>query len=171
MNPLYLLFLFVFMLSACHSHKEARTQAAYAREVARSDITISDIDAYLSKFINRDIVISLEDVVVQYHGGDTAKVSDNRPPDIRSPVAPARLTIGQVKITDKSEESANLHVEDNTVQASDFHSNEAAELEQQVKQESAQLRPTQGSFVMISLAVLLFAAALFILYRKGKLRL
>lgn len=171
MNYLYLLFLFVFMLSACHSHKEACTQAAYVQEVARSDITSVDVDASLSKLVNRDIVITLEDVVVLYHGEDTAKVSDNRPPDIRSPGAPARLTIGQVKISDKSEESTNLHVEDNTILASDFHSNEAADLEQQVKQESSQLHPSNVSFLMTFIWIILFAVVLVILYRKGKLRL
>lgn len=171
MNYLYILFLFVFILSACHSHKEACTQATYVQEVARSDVTVSDVDAYLSRLVNRNIVVTLEDVVVQYQGKDTSKVSGNRPPDIRSPTAHARLSIGKVKISDNSKESTNLHVEDNSIQTSDFHSVEAADLEQQVKQESAQLHPSQGSVTMTVLCVLLFAGVLVILYRKGKQRL
>lgn len=171
MNYLYILFLFVFMLSACHSHKEACTQATYVQEVARSDVTITDIDAYLNKLVNRDIVVTLEDVVVQYQGEDTAKVPGNVPLNIRSPTTPTRLSIGQVKISDKTEESTNLHVEDNSIQASDFNSNEAADLEQQVKQESAQLQPSQGSVLITILCILLFTVVLVILYRKGKLRL
>ena len=171
MNYLYILFLFVFMLSACHSHKEASTQVSYVQEVARSDMTISDVDAYLNKLVNRNIVVTLEDVVVQYQGEDTSKVSGNRPPYIRSPTAPARLSIANVKIYDNSEESTNLHVEDNSIQASDFHSEEAADLEQEVKQESAQLHPSQDSVFMAVLCILLFAVMLVILYRKGKLKL
>ena len=171
MNYLYILFLFVFMLSACHSHKEACTQATYVQEVARSDVTISDVDAYLNKLVNRNIVVTLEDVVVQYQSEDTSKVSDNLHPDIRSPTAPARLSIGKVKISDNSEESTNLHFEDNSIQASDFHSEEAADLEQEVKQESAQLHPSQGSVLMTVLCILLFAVVLVILYCKGKLKL
>ncbi|MDE7350357.1 MAG: hypothetical protein K2N25_04770 [Muribaculaceae bacterium] len=171
MNYLYILFVFIFMLSSCHSHKESCTQATYVQEVARSDVTISDVDAGLSRLVNRNIVVTLEDVVVQYQGEDTSMVSNNRSPDIRSPTAPARLYIGKVEISDISEESTNLHVEDNSIQVSDLHAAEAADLEQEVKQESAQLHSSQGSFLMILLCILLLAVVLVILYRKGKLRL
>lgn len=177
MNPIYLLFFFVFMLSACHSHKEACTKVSHVQEVARSDIAFSDIDAYISKFVNRDVVVTLDDVVVQYQGeqhlsDDTAKLTSKRSPDIRSPTTLARLSIGQVKISDKSEESTNIHVEDNSIQKSNFQSNESDDIEQQENQESAQLQPSRSSIIMTLLCILLFAVVLGILYKyKGKLKL
>lgn len=173
MNYLHLLFLFVFLLASCHSKQEVCTQESYVQEIARSDVTIADVDTYLRNIVNRNVLITLEDVVVQYSVDDSSKAHTTVPPNIRSPAKPANLSIGKISLSDNSTESNELIVDDNTRQSSYSHSSESADLVQHEKKESDKLRPSMKSVLLFSIcfSVVLILTVLFILYRKGKLRL
>lgn len=161
------------MLSACHSQKETCAKAEYVQEVARSDVTISDIDTYLSKLVNRNIVISMEDVVVQYQGEDSSTMTGNIHPTIRSPSGATKLSIAHLTISEISEEATAVYVEDNSIQTIDSISNETANFEQQVTQKSEQFHTSHSILFMSTFcfSAVLFVVILVILYRKGKLRL
>ncbi len=169
----YFLFLFVFLLASCHNEKEVCTQESYVQEIARSDVTSADVDTYLRNLVNRNVLITLEDVVVQYAVDDSSKASPTIPPNIRSPVKPANLSIGKISLSDNSTESNELLVDDNTRHTSNSHSIESTDLVQHEKNESDKFRPSMKSVFVFSIGVsaVLILTVLYFLYRRGKLRL
>ena len=169
--------LFVLILSSCSSHKELTTQSAIESEVARSDITVTDVDTDLSSLVNRNIVVTLKDVVVEYDSpGDSVEHSNASVPKIRSPGRdrrhPSAIRAGEIILSDKSQEATNLLVSDNSVQSFKEDSNTAAVAINEEKSDSKCLWPDYWLLTgSLCLSATCIVVVLIVLYRKGKLRL